>query len=381
LSSLGTRKSKETVVATADLTRDPTLAEQLEHGRALPSEWYVDATIFELEQRRIFGRHWQYAGHVGQVRNPGDFFTCEVGSVPLLVVRGKDGELRAFLNICPHRLHPVAAGAGNRSSLQCRYHAWTFKLDGKLAGAPRSEREAAFDKREHCLTQAQVGTLGELVFVNADPQAPSLEDALGDFPNQIAGAGVDLAARTYRGTRHFEVEANWKVIIENSVECYHCPTIHPGMSAELDIGPENYRIEHGPGWSVQFAPVKDAALPPERRGTDELVEDVMAYLFPTTAILGNVLSSEVFVFSWRPTSPSTCVTRVDCYSSRGSDDAVAEDDLFEAISALYGQDLVVVREIQRNHRSGVAPRGTLLVDSEVAIQQFQLAVHAAVAGP
>jgi choline monooxygenase len=379
LSRLGPLTPKEIVVATADLTHDPTLAEQLERGHALPSEWYVDPTIFELEQRRVFGRHWQYAGHVGQVRNPGDFFTCEVGSIPLLVVRGKDGELRAFLNICPHRLHPVATGAGTRSSLQCRYHAWTFKLDGKLAGAPRSEREAAFDKRDHCLTQAQVGTLGELVFVNADPDAPSLEEALGDFPAQLAGADVDLGARTYRGTRHFQVEANWKVIIENSVECYHCPTIHPGMSAELDISPERYRIECGPGWSVQFAPVKEAALPDDR--SEELVEDVMAYVFPTTAILGNVLSSELFVFSWRPTSPSTCTTRVDCYSSRGSDDAVTEDELFEAIATLYGQDLVVVREIQRNHRSGVAPRGTLLVDSEVAIQQFQLAVHGAVAGP
>ena len=358
----------------------PDLAQQLQRGRPLPSEWYTDPALYELEQRRVFGRSWQYAGHLGKVREPGDYFTCQAGRVPIVVVRGKDGELRAFLNICPHRAHPVASGEGNRSSLQCRYHAWTFKLDGVLSGAPRSEREPDFDKSAHCLTQAQVGCLGELVFVNPDPTAPSLEQTLDAFPGLVGGAGVDVAAGTYRGTRFFDVEANWKIIVENSIECYHCATIHPAMAAAADVTADGYRIECGPGWSVQYSPVKEPYVPDELKEAGTAYEILMAYLFPNTVILGDNVSPDVHVFSWQPVSTGRCVTRVDLFSARGSDDAATVDEMFAGIAEIYCQDLDVVRDVQRGHESGFAPRGVLLVDSEVAIQRFHADVHAAVAG-
>src|SRR5215210_2610057 len=120
----------------------------LADGRTIPFGWYSDPAVLRLERERIFRRTWQYAGRAEQVAEPGSFFTCDLGGVPIVVARGKDAALRAFLNVCRHRGSLVCEGEGRRESLQCPYHAWTYGLDGSLRAAPRTEREEAFDKSE-----------------------------------------------------------------------------------------------------------------------------------------------------------------------------------------------------------------------------------------
>src|SRR5437868_7311007 len=115
----------------------------------LPWAWYSDPETLRLEQARIFRSSWQYAGHVGQVSEPGSFFTVTVGMTPLVVTRAReDRQLRAFVNVCRHRGFPVAEGEGRRATLQCAYHAWTYGLDGRLQAAPRSDAEPGFDKED-----------------------------------------------------------------------------------------------------------------------------------------------------------------------------------------------------------------------------------------
>jgi phenylpropionate dioxygenase-like ring-hydroxylating dioxygenase large terminal subunit len=114
----------------------------------LPWSWYRDPDVLRREHERIFLRSWQYVGHVGRAAEPGSYFTGTLGLAPVVVTRARDGELRAFLNVCRHRGFVVAEGAGRRETLQCRYHAWTYELDGRLRAAPRSEREPGFDMDE-----------------------------------------------------------------------------------------------------------------------------------------------------------------------------------------------------------------------------------------
>ena len=116
-------------------------AEALAAGLTLPAGWYTDPAVLRLEQERIFRRSWVYAGRAEQVAEPGQFFTARSGDVPIVCVRGQDGELRAFVNVCRHRASVLVAGEGKRETLQCGYHAWTYNLDGSLRSAPRSERE------------------------------------------------------------------------------------------------------------------------------------------------------------------------------------------------------------------------------------------------
>ena len=152
----------------------------------MPWAWYADADVLRREGERIFARSWQYAGHLGQIGETGGFFAATAGQIPVVVTRASDGELRAFLNVCRHRGHVVASGSGERETLQCPYHAWTYGLDGRLRAAPRSDREPGFDTDELGLKQIQVDTWGPLVFVNPDPEAALARRCAGRRAAQLA---------------------------------------------------------------------------------------------------------------------------------------------------------------------------------------------------
>src|SRR3954449_2235425 len=181
--------------------------------RALPWAWYADADVLRREGERIFARSWQYAGHLGQIGDPGGFFAATAGQIPVVVTRARDGELRAFLNVCRHRGHIVATGSGARETLQCPYHAWTYGLDGRLRAAPRSDREPGFDFDDLGLHEILVGTWGPFVFVNPDADAAPLAVALGDVPARVAET-VDVDALDFRFRSEYAVDANWKIACE-----------------------------------------------------------------------------------------------------------------------------------------------------------------------
>src|SRR4029077_7980444 len=189
--------------------------------------WYADPDVLRREQARIFASAWQYAGRVPE---PGSYYSCAAGSLPVVVTCTVAGELRASVNVCRHRGFPVAEGAGRRETLQCGYHAWTYELDGRLRAAPRSEREQGFDPDELSLAPLRLETWGPFVFANADPDAAPLMDALGPIPAQLAEI-VDVDALGFRFRAEFTADANWKVACENFLECYHCAVAHPGFTA------------------------------------------------------------------------------------------------------------------------------------------------------
>jgi carnitine monooxygenase subunit len=205
------------------------LATDLDRGFSLPASCYTDPAILELERERIFLRSWQYVGRRAQVAGVGDYFTAMVSNLPVVVVRG-EGKLRAFVNVCRHRRHLVMSGAGNKKSLQCPYHAWTYSLDGCLRVAPRSEREEGFDKEDFPLIPLQVDTWGPWVFVNPDPEAEPLASFLGELPRVIAESGLDPTELEFWHRKEWVRNANWKTMLENYLECYHCPTQHPGLA-------------------------------------------------------------------------------------------------------------------------------------------------------
>src|SRR5258708_12885677 len=131
----------------SNICADPSLASALERGDTLPARWYVDANVFQAEKERIFHRTWQYVGHTAQVSSVGDFFTIHLGDLPVVVVRDAGGAIRAFANVCRHRGSEVVLEcAGNRKTLQCHYHGWTYNLDGTLRTAPRENEQPDFPK-------------------------------------------------------------------------------------------------------------------------------------------------------------------------------------------------------------------------------------------
>jgi choline monooxygenase len=279
-------------------------------------------------------------GHAGQIPKTG-FFTSSAGQIPVLVTRARDGELRAFINVCRHRGHIVASGSGTRETLQCPYHAWTYALDGRLRTAPRSDREPGFDTEELELRQIQVDTFGPFVFVNPDPDAAPLAGALGDVPAQLAEI-LDVNALEFRFRAEFELEANWKISCENFLECYHCAVAHPGFSAVVDVSPDAYRLEANGLVSSQVGPL--------RQNGNSLFGD------------GEVPRSQ-FDYIFAP----------------GVDQAWI-DELLAFDNQVGMEDRGLVEGVQRGVRSGILSEGRLLSESEQLVAHFQRLCAEALAG-
>jgi len=200
------------------------LAEALDQGYTLPAAWYTDPARFQLEGERIFRRAWQYVGLAEDLARPGDFLTTTIGDASLVIARDEAGGLRAFANVCRHRgSQLVRDERGNRRTLQCLYHAWTYNLDGSLRAAPGMKDEPGFDKACYSLVALPAEAWGPFIFANPDPAARPLAETLGALPGLVTATGLDLGAIRRRARSTYEIAANWKVVVDNYLECYHCP--------------------------------------------------------------------------------------------------------------------------------------------------------------
>ena len=192
-------------------------------GGALERDFYAASEVFEADLARIFHRHWLFAGYAFQVAAPGDFFTYRVGGESIVVVRGRDGEIRAFHNVCRHRGSQICkTETGSAHRLVCPYHRWTYELDGSLILDTR--REFGVDKEELSLKPVSIVNAGGLLFVSLADQPPDFSDALATIRRKIAPHALERAKIAHQVD--YVVKANWKIVFENNRECYHCPPNH-----------------------------------------------------------------------------------------------------------------------------------------------------------
>ena len=237
--------------------------EQIECAQTLASRFYTDPAILEIEKSRIFQRTWQLVGTLGQscgevngvkrtIADPESYFTVDVAGEPVIVVRDKQGELRAFSNVCRHRAGPIALGSGCKNVLRCQYHGWTYTLDGRLIGTPDVDGVEFFDRSAMGMVPLRCETWEQFIFVNFDPKAESLSSYLGQIPQQAKGfqfQGLRFAER-----RDYVIDCNWKVYVDNYLEGYHIPIAHPGLMKEIDYA--QYRTDTFHRYCQQFAPIR-----------------------------------------------------------------------------------------------------------------------------
>jgi len=194
----------------------------------LPGRYYTDPGILEIEWERIFGRAWLYAGREERLPNPGDYFTLPVGRDSVLVVRDRDGRVGAFHNVCRHRgARLCAEETGSLKAIRCPYHAWTYGLDGRLAGAPNLRDGEGFRREEFSLHPVALESWRGCLFVNLDPHPEPLAKSLGGMPERVRRYPLETLKVAHHAEH--EVEANWKILVENFQECYHCPGVHPEL--------------------------------------------------------------------------------------------------------------------------------------------------------
>ncbi len=343
----------------------------------IPWSWYTDPTVLRLEQERIFRHFWHYVGQTSDVAEPRSFRATRIADVPVLLVRDEEATLRAFLNVCRHRGSIVCEGAGARSTLQCPYHAWTYGLDGRLLSAPRSDREGGIEREELGLVELRLDTWGPFAFVSPDPDVAPLADFLEDVPERIAAAGIDVDSLRFLSRAESEYDANWKICAENFLECYHCPTAHPGFSAVMDVSPDAYLLETSGGRMSQHGPPR-----PEPRGSydpsGEVERGQFHLLFPSTVI--NVMPGRpnLSIGPIYPVAPERTYRFLDYFVAPDADERWIEESL--AFDAEVGaEDRVLVERVQSGVRSGILDRGRLMPSSEQLVAHFQSLVVDALA--
>ena len=350
-------------------------------GWTLPAAWYSDDAVALLERERIFARCWQYAGWTDQVAGPGCFFVGQAGHIPVVVARGRDEELRGFVNVCRHRGHPVMSGEGCRETFQCPYHAWTYDLDGSLRRAPRADREPGFDPSGLSLLPVSVDTWGPFVFVNPDLHAAPLADTLGGLPGLVAASGVDLDTVRFHSHYEWEIKSNWKIAMENFLECYHCPTAHPGFSKVIDIDPDAYELAVHGAFSSQIGRVRPSALTGNGNGgyvpRGAVTQAQYHFLWPNTTINVEAGPVNIAIERWVPSGLRTTVEVTDYFFGQGVSEEQAQE-VIEFGTQVGNEDLALCESVQAGLDSRMVTQGRLMLESEQLIHDFQQKVIAAI---
>ena len=225
----------------------------LAEASTIPAQWYTDAGVARLERERVFGRVWQMAGRIDQVEGAGQFFTIGIAGEPLVVVRGADGLLRGFFNVCRHHAAAVATTAeGTAQIFRCSYHGWTYGLDGSLKGTPDFAGVCNFDRAENGLVPVRVAVWESFVFVTLASAGPSLDEWLGDLAERFAP--LKLSELRFHSRREYVLQCNWKVFVDNYLDGgYHVPSLHKGLNSVLNYA--QYTIQNGERFCLQSSPI------------------------------------------------------------------------------------------------------------------------------
>ncbi len=278
---------------------------------ALPARLYRDPAVVEHEQRRIFERNWVLAAHVSSLPRPGSYLTASAGNQPVLVLRDEEGTLRAFRNVCRHRGSRLLSGSGDcGKAIRCRYHGWTYRLDGDLIGVPEARAIPGLDKSALGLFPVRVETLAGLVFVNLDAHARPLAEGLPGLAERLAPYGIEglVPRNPYEGGQ----PANWKIVADNYLEGYHVPIAHPGLMRLLDY--KRYEVELNDGYAWFDAPLREKRSGNlMERAYQRLVEPMpglgdahrgiwhYAFIYPNTAI--DLYPDQVWIWTLGPDGP------------------------------------------------------------------------------
>ena len=228
----------------------------------IPAPWYTDERVFELEKQTVFSRSWQVGARLDQLREPGHYVTTEISGEPIVIVRGSDGELRGFFNVCRHHAAAVMTEAeGRATQMRCPYHGWTYSLEGELKGTPDFAGVCNFDRAQNGLKPVEIAAWEKWVFVTLDAKQrsplnnsnSSLTDFLGDdLIQQIKVLGFETLYWVEQ--RRYSLNCNWKVFVDNYLDGgYHVPHLHKGLDSVLDYS--NYTIENGARFSLQSSPM------------------------------------------------------------------------------------------------------------------------------
>ena len=339
----------------------------LSEASTIPAPWYVDPRIAELETQTVFSKTWQMIGRIDQVEKAGQFVSAFVAGEPVVAVRGNDGVLRAFYNVCRHHAAAVVTEpCGQAQLLHCPYHGWNYGLDGSLKGMPEFDGVKNFERQQNGLVPVRAEIWEKFVFVNLDPHAESLASFLGGLVKRAAPLG--LATLNFFDTRAYDIACNWKVFVDNYLDGgYHVPHLHKGLNSVLDY--KEYTIENEDRYCLQSSPMvssqDDAATGATRKG------DRAWYFWQYPNLMINCYQGYMDTNLVIPVDVDHCRVIFDFYFDDVSEAHREYNQQSVAVGArVQDEDLGICEDVQRGLKSRAYGAGRLSVRREAGEQLF-----------
>jgi choline monooxygenase len=352
-------------------------AAPLDRASTIPSSWYTDTRVFQLEQQTVFSRSWQVAARVDQLSQPGDYVTTDIGGEPIVIVRGSDNRVRGFFNVCSHHAAAVMnEPEGHANQLRCPYHGWTYSLEGELKGTPDFNDVCDFDRSEKGLQPIEIAEWEKWIFarIGGEQQLPLTgnDSPLCEAKLNHEIADLKLADLHWLERRRYVLNCNWKVFVDNYLDGgYHVPHLHKGLDSVLDYS--RYTIENGERYCLQSSPMvsKDDEVGSVRAGKRALYY----WLYPNFML--NYYEGVLDTNLVRPVTIDRTEVIFDFYFADTSE-ATRERNL-QSINVgerIQDEDVGICESVQRGLNSRAYEAGRLSVRREAGEHLFHQLLHA-----
>ena len=341
------------------MTSTPTLS--------LAAKYYTDPEVFKLETNGLLARTWQFAGHASQLKETGDYFTFDMAGESLFCIKGRDGEIRTFYNVCQHRAHQLVSGQGQTRVVVCPYHAWTYELTGELRAGPNIKAVEGFDKSSICLTSVRTEVFLGFIFVNLDNDAKPMDDWFPNVRTELESYIPHWDTLAPLEWVEIPENCNWKVSVENYSECYHCTLNHPTFSTGVvrpetyDIQPQGYCLRHTTECNSMDAMTYDI-----NSGFDKNDQYSSWFLWPMFSFQvypGNLLNT----YHWRAMDADHVVVWRGWYSVGGAENDIVRQMAVQDRETTVAEDIGLVESVQRGLKSRGYVPGPLVVDPKCGV--------------
>ena len=341
------------------MTSTPTLS--------LAAKYYTDPEVFKLETNGVLARTWQFAGHASQLQETGDYFTFEMAGESLFCIKGRDGEIRTFYNVCQHRAHQLVSGQGQTRVVVCPYHAWTYELTGELRAGPNIKAVEGFDKSSICLTSVRTEVFLGFIFVNLDNDAKPMDEWFPNVRTELESYIPHWDTLAPLEWVEIPENCNWKVSVENYSECYHCTLNHPTFSTGVvrpetyDIQPQGYCLRHTTECNSMDAMTYDI-----NSGFDKNDQYSSWFLWPMFSFQvypGNLLNT----YHWRAVDADHVVVWRGWYSVGGEENDIVRQMAVQDRETTVAEDIGLVESVQRGLKSRGYVPGPLVGDPKCGV--------------
>ena len=320
-----------------------------ERSYSLDSACYRDPRFFELDRRAIFHRSWQFLCHEEKLREPGRYVAADIQGQSIFAARDNKGALHAFYNVCKHRGHELLQGEGRTRVVTCPYHAWAYGLDGRLRTARCAEQIENFDAAEFGLTPVRIEVFCSLVFVNLDPEAAPLGEQSGNLAEEVLSYAPDLDRLTFAHRLTYRIQANWKAIVDNFLECCHCPVAHKDFCTLVEM--DTYKVTTHGIYSSHMAKAGLSQNTAYDVATPSVTDHAVWYLWPNTTLMRYPGRGNFMVWRFIPVGPEETYEEFDFFLETPEPNAAETEAIRYIDEVLQVEDIGLVESVQRGMRT------------------------------